>query len=408
MTNDASREGRGVVSIFGKGLGAALLTLTVWNLALASDMTTSPTSSSQSPFPPQIQMQVPFAPTAFPAEDGAHLLYELYITNFQDRPVTLDRVDVIDSTQSGSRPLASFVGHSLNQIATVAGVDEVVDMSDDARPVNINAGGTAVLFISVVLPSGAPLPGRLTQRLAFANGDIVEGPAVIPQQTRLKVLAAPVEGANWLAADGPGNGQYNHHRRGIFVIGGVMRDSRRFAVDWKQVENDASFHGDSHADSSYYAYGKSVFAVADAKVVEVRDGQPDNPPGHNSDFHPSLPVTLDNAGGNTVVLDLGDGQFAHYYHLKPGSIQVRQGQRVRVGQLIAHIGASGDAREPHLHFEVTTAVPLLAGEGIPYLIDHFRVIGGDGHVPSVRRNESPLDGMMIDFGKGGQGASSGP
>ena len=43
-------------------------------------------------------------------------------------------------------------------------------------------------------------------------------------------------------------------------------------------------------------------------------------------------------------------------------------------------GAFGDAREPHLHFEVTTSSKLLAGEGVPYLIDRYSSkTTSDGH-----------------------------
>jgi Peptidase family M23 len=381
-------------------VATTLLASAVCHLAYASDAAGQPAPSAPSPFPPQIQLQVPFAPTAFPAEDGQHLLYELYVTNFEDTPITLDHVDVVDPTQPDRPPLASFAGRPLSGIVRMAGTDDVMDMSGAVKPVNINAGGSAVLFLSVTLPRGASMPAHLSQRLAFTSGEIVEGASVAPQHTPLKVLAAPVEGTDWIADDGPSNAPDNHHRRGIFVVDGTMTISRRYAIDWKQVEQGVPYHGDVHADRSYYAYDKPVLAVADATVVYMRDGLPDNPPGHNKDFHPARPVTFDNAGGNTIVLDLGDGQFAHYFHLKAGTIQVKQGQHVRSGDVIAHIGASGDAREPHLHFEVTTAVPLLTGEGIPYVLDHFRVIGGEGHTLGLHEDETPLDGMLVDFGNG--------
>ncbi len=37
-------------------------------------------------------------------------------------------------------------------------------------------------------------------------------------------------------------------------------------------------------------------------------------------------MTLENADGNHVVLDLGDGRYAFYAHLKAGSVVVRAGQ----------------------------------------------------------------------------------
>jgi hypothetical protein len=54
------------------------------------------------------------------------------------------------------------------------------------------------------------------------------------------------------------------------------------------------------------------------------------------------------------------------------------GERVQRGQVMALIGASGDAREPHLHFEITNSAKALAGEGLPYVIDQYRVKAGNG------------------------------
>jgi hypothetical protein len=90
--------------------------------------------------------------------------------------------------------------------------------------------------------------------------------------------------------------------------------------------------------------------------------------------------------------------FARYAHLQPGSLQVKTGDPVRRGQVIARIGDSGDARGPHLHFQVTTASSLfVAGEGVPYLIEQHRVQLADG-TAQTRTRELPLGGMLIDFG----------
>ena len=40
---------------------------------------------------------------------------------------------------------------------------------------------------------------------------------------------------------------------------------------------------------------------------------------------------------------------------------------------------------------------LLAGEGLPYLIDHYRVWNKD-KVWEARSQELPLDRMLVDFG----------
>ena len=113
--------------------------------------------------------------------------------------------------------------------------------------------------------------------------------------------------------------------------------------------------------------------MADATVVTARDGPPDNVPGHNEQFHPAVPITMDTVGGNSITLDIGGRQFAYYFHLQPGSLRVKVGDHVKEGQIMALIGASGDAREPHLHFEIANSPKALAGEGLPYVIDHYRV-----------------------------------
>jgi len=107
------------------------------------------------------------------------------------------------------------------------------------------------------------------------------------------MCSAPVEVANWLAADGPSNDQDNHHRPGVVIIDGRAVDSRRYAIDWKQIRDGASFSGERRDVHSYYSYGKAVLAVADGVWVTARDGLPDNIPGHGEAFHPAVPITLE-------------------------------------------------------------------------------------------------------------------
>jgi len=94
---------------------------------------------------------------------------------------------------------------------------------------------------------------------------------------------------------------------------------------------------------------------------------------------------------------LGAGQFAYYFHLQPGSSRVKVGDDVRRGQILAVVGNSGDSREPHVHFEVATSSKPSAGEGLPYLIDHFRVKSASGW--ESRTHELPLKDMVLDFGR---------
>jgi murein DD-endopeptidase MepM/ murein hydrolase activator NlpD len=55
---------------------------------------------------------------------------------------------------------------------------------------------------------------------------------------------------------------------------------------------------------------------------------------------------------NFVVLLHADGTTGEYFHLQRGSVQVRLGQRVGRGDLLAFSGNTGYTTAPHLHFGV--------------------------------------------------------
>lgn len=57
------------------------------------------------------------------------------------------------------------------------------------------------------------------------------------------------------------------------------------------------------------------------------------------------------SGGNTLIVKHAADLFTVYYHLQkpPGA---RVGDKVKVGDVIAHSGNTGASTGPHLHFEV--------------------------------------------------------
>ncbi|MFJ8979179.1 M23 family metallopeptidase [Streptomyces sp. NPDC102282] len=123
------------------------------------------------------------------------------------------------------------------------------------------------------------------------------------------------------------------------------------------------------------AFGAPVLAVADATVVHASDSRRDHLSRNSG---PALAYLMlveaslcDMAGarwivGNHLVLDLGDGTYAAYAHLRRGSLQVRAGDTVRTGQLLARCGNSGNSTEPHVHFQLMDHPDLDVARGIPF------------------------------------------
>ena len=352
-------------------------------------------AAKPAPWPPQLEMRVPFEPTAFPSGPHFYVMYELHLTNFGTTPLSLNRIEVLNADAGAAQPIATFEAEQLEAMLQSLGGKT---RSDPKEGLVIADGQSAIAFMSVAFDRSSHIPDRLLHHVSTVDS-AAEGAVIATRHTKLHVLGPPVEGANWLAADGPSNDRDNHHRRGVVILDGRAVDSRRYAIDWKQISDGASFSGDARDVRSYYSYGKAVLAVADGRVITARDGLPDNITGHGESFHPAVPITLETVAGNTITLDLGDGQFAYYMHLQPRSLRVKAGDRVRRGQVVARIGASGDAREPHLHFEVTTSSKLLAGEGVPYLIDRYRCKSASDGPMELRIHELPLDNSLVTFGE---------
>ena len=388
-------------------LGVAALCLCPALAQSSSQSTEKPQSPAQTrpdseprapklpPFPIQLEMHVPFAPTAFPSGGRFYLLYELHLTNFGQAPLPMNRIELLDADASEGKPLVTFEAGQLETMVQYVGGKAAANPKESTV---IAGGQSAIIFMMTAFDHDSQIPRKVLHQVVIGDF-IAEGAIITTNSPALRVLGPPLEGENWLAADGPSNGQDNHHRRGVIVFDGRPVISRRYAIDWKQVRDGVGFSGDSRDVRSYYSYDKPVLAVADGRVVAARDGLPNNIPGHGDAFHPAIPITLDTVAGNTITIDLGGGQFAYYMHLEQGSVRVKVGDRVQRGQILARVGCTGDAREPHLHFEVTNSSKPLSGEGVPYLIDRYRSKGTNG-VLELRTHELPLDKSVVVFGEG--------
>ncbi len=133
--------------------------------------------------------------------------------------------------------------------------------------------------------------------------------------------------------------------------------------EWKHAldfeisdDNGKTFRGEGNVVEDYYCYGKNVLAPAAGIIEEVADGIPDNLVGQEN---------YDDNWGNTIIIRHGDYIYSKLSHLKQGSIQVKKGERVTTGQVLAKTGNSGRSPVPHLHFQMQ-ATPYIGSRTIDY------------------------------------------
>jgi hypothetical protein len=182
-------------------------------------------------------------------------------------------------------------------------------------------------------------------------------------------IGPPLAGENYVSADSCCDA--TRHTRAALPVNGRVWLAQRYAVDWEQLDKDHRIYsGPREKLESYTIFGKPVLAVADATVASVTEGQPEQTPGK----YPT-DISLDAADGNSVVLDLGEGHYALYAHMQPGSIKVRPNDIVKRGQVLGLVGNTGNSVAPHLHFQLVDEPSSLASNGMPYEIDGFQVTG---------------------------------
>ena len=375
-----------------------------WPLALAvlTSVAAPNPSEAQAQLPPFVEMRVPKAATVGHGNSGSFLVHELHVTNFQPAPLTLTRIEVVTGDGDG-RVLLALRDSALVRSLSRPGVTPPPPFEERAR---IGGGLRAVVFLWVPLENGS-VPTSVRHRLTVSRGtgDSARTHVLIGATTSVTrdvaVIGPPLRGAGWFAANGPD--PITGHRRAIVPVDGTPAIAQRFAIDYVKMNDDGRrFIGDSLANESYFAEGADALAVADGIVVAVKDSIPENIPGPASR---AVPITLETVGGNFVILDIGQGRYAFYAHLKPGSLRVRPGDRARKGQVLGLVGNSGNSTEPHLHFHLSDGTSPLGSEGIPYVHETFQLLGRCARVfydcerksPETRRRQMPMGNMIVAF-----------
>jgi hypothetical protein len=256
----------------------------------------------------------------------------------------------------------------------------------------------ATIFVHVTFDDPNKVPPRVVHRLSL---QVAAAPPDQQQLTEDEVgetnvdhrnvvmIGPPLKGSNYVAADSCCDAPHIH-RKSPLPINGQFTLAQRYAVDYEQLDADNRIYSGDKADlNSYTIYGKEALAVADGTVVKVTDGYPEQNPG----VFPKG-ISLDEADGNAVILDIGGGNYALYGHFQPGSIPVKEGDRVKRGDVVGLVGSSGNSLAPHLHFHVMDSPQSLASNGLPYGIDSFTVTGQSAGTDAF--NEAEADGTPLE------------
>ncbi|MDL5158320.1 M23 family metallopeptidase [Actinomycetospora termitidis] len=382
---------------------------------------TGPAPQDPAVFEPLVITPLDQPPAPVRGTDGRyHLVYELQVLNAGPRAATLTSVDSL-ADGPGGRVVGSVAGPEVTARSLLVG-----DYTLPPVPVaEVPGGRTILLILEDVYDTPEAVPVATVHRVRATYGPLPPGqatfagnfPTTSEQVTRQPVRAdgrpptvigPPLSGPDWVAVNACC--ELSPHRGAMVPLDGRINGGERYAVDWSRFDltarpivdltagTQATFRGDPTRNEDYLTFDQPVLAVGDATVVAVVGDLPEAPP------HQFLTLPVNDLGGNRVVLDLGNGVYAFYAHLRTGSPEVRVGDRVRRGQEIARTGNSGNTSESHLHFGLMDSPQPLTATNLPWVIDSLTYVGTvtpetvlTQPPPGPRSGELPLIYSAVDF-----------
>jgi hypothetical protein len=387
MTSQVSRKRAKSFRHFVLILFAALIPCGVTSTTLAVEQSDTVT--------PLVTMPLAEPNPALGADDKIHLAYEFALMNMAPGVVTIEKIETLDA--ASDTVIGTLEGDALA---------EMIKLNGGGKGPGLRGGASGILFMDVTLAKQDAVPKSIKHRfeltvvrappqdasadadpspqppqdVSFVSDPLAVGPAAV-------VVAPPLKGSRWVIGGGCCT-PIGYHRSATLPINGTLHVPERFAIDFVQLnDKDMLYTGDMHNVEDYEFFGDEIYAAADGTVVATADDLPEQIPG-------KLPedATIQMAAGNHVVVDIGQGRFAFYAHMQPGSIKVKVGDKVKTGQVLGFLGNTGNTDTPHLHFHIMDGPSPLLSNGLPFLFNAFT---GEGRLV----DEQPLftgGGVTID------------
>ena len=357
--------------------------------------------------PTSLEVQSASPPSIIQAIGRQHIVYELRLTNWGKDSVAINGLSVYDQ----SNPQREVSSSTKEEVLRKSYAPNLRTGQNRMDRFSLAPGGSGIIYQWLTVPPSYAVPNSLIHTFDLESNTVIDTLTVsiqLQEHGQPSAIQVPVDKGTWVSVRGPSNG--SGHRRSFHVHQGKRRASERFAIDWVKLSEDGYLYkGDPAYIQNWFSFGQPVQMVATGTVVHVINGLPDEQP--LSLLKQEKLFTLDTVLGNTVVVDIGDGQYVVYAHLKEGSIQVEKGDVLQEGEVIGHIGNSGHSLAPHLHFHIEDQPTPLTGKAIPFHIKAFTLVGkldslpnalrgaawvpDSGRPPRHIKDEIPLENMVI-------------
>jgi murein DD-endopeptidase MepM/ murein hydrolase activator NlpD len=275
--------------------------------------------------------------------------------------------DLVESEQLSKAALAAVRRISFGGLAAQ---EEVFDLRHHFSEPLEPAIDKMVYKLELATPAGE----KLTQELEIPVAEYA-------QKTK---LIFPIKG-NFMVAAGH---DFNEAHKGEW--------SQHYAYDIIGLgpNNEPDKNGGNKNEDSY-SWGREIIAPADGVVVFSRNDVPDNAaPGIlEMKTFMGLPDPRNAVGGNNVIIDHGNGEFSFLAHMQFGSVRVKQGDKVKQGDVVGLLGNSGNSDGPHLHYHLMAGPAIFRSDGLPSSFENSYI-----HVSPTDKEKlpNPKRGLYVE------------